>query len=320
MRRIALVLSLSVPLFAACGDDEELPDICATDADCPDLNPVCDFRNGQCVSGCNEASDCSGEFPVCNNDGANTNAPSVCVCSTDSCSPGEACLEDGSCGIPASCGMAGEQGICPTGQICQPDGTCADSCGDAGTQGNCGAGEVCMPNGSCEAACDNGDATTGCLATLSLCDTSTNSMTFNDCIAPQEETARSCPNAQNHSRADGGPVVVAVAAQGNVTPETMNCDDDALYQFTADVYAPDGLPASFNSMGIKRLDPDGSDGFVYSDGPGTSTHPSFSPVSGMDGRFTVQFTICATAPDATLGMFVNDTDGEASNAACFMPQ
>lgn len=320
MRRIVFALSITLPLLgAACGDDDTLPEVCTVDSDCPVENPVCDFRNGQCTNGCNEAADCGGNYPTCNDDGANTLAPSVCICSAASCAAGQACLPDGTCGTPTSCGMAGEQGSCTEGQICQSDGTCADTCGEAGTVGNCEAGEVCMPSGDCAAACDNGDGTTGCLATLSLCDTSTQSMTFNGCVAPQQVTG-GCANAANHTRAAEGGVIVDVAYQGDIPPETNNCGAGNVQSFAVDFYSPDGVASSFYSNGIKRLDPDTTASLVYSDGPNTSTHPVVTPVDGSPGRYTITFTMCLSQAQMMqqLAVFINDSDSDASNAACFL--
>lgn len=292
MKRLSLALALIFPFAAAaCGDEEDGP--CVTDVDCSGDFPVCDFRSGLCVEGCSSAADCSADLPVCNADGTNPSAPAVCICDANSCPAGTACLADGSCGVP-------------------------DTCGEAGTQGNCAMGQVCLADGTCADACDNGDATTGCLSMEMLCDTSTLSATFNQCAEPQSVTG-GCVNAENHDRQAGGPVLTAVELEGDMGIVSPACTGDATVQrFAANVFAPDGLPGSLFTMGIRRLDATGNEGNTFSDGPNEPTHPSSMRVTGTD-EYLLEFTLCLSTAQMMqqLAVFVNDADGEASNAACF---
>lgn len=310
MPRFALLAMLTVPMLAACGEDLG-PQTCNLDIDCN--GGTCDAVTGSC-----------------------TCTPSACS------AMGLECLDDGTCGTAGmmtpdmgmtGCGVAGTQGTCAMGETCQADGTCmADvitDCTPAGQQASCAAGEVCLPSGMCEMACDNGGAD-GCLSREQLCVADTTSAIFNSCGEPQLATG-ACPNAMLHSRAPGGPIIAAITSQGSLM-SSMNCTGNASVQrFAADVVlteATDMLPSSLFTMGIKNLGPDGmltgttGRGLTFSEGAGTPSHPTATAVPMEANRFVVEFSLCLSDAQMMqqLGIYIQDDEGEASNAACFLAQ
>ncbi|MEL6188944.1 MAG: hypothetical protein AAFU79_30355 [Myxococcota bacterium] len=311
MKRLALGALLTASLaLAACGEDTGAQ-ICTVDGDC--MGGSCDQVTGSCF------------------------------CTAAACAAMNLeCLDNGTCGVPTmstpdagmmsmGCGTPGTQGDCLTGEICQMDGTCAPDttdCGTAGIQGFvCNSGEVCLPSGACELRCTD-DGATGCLAQQQLCDEEVSSTLFNQCVEAQSVTG-GCANASIHMRQVGGPLLIGVDLVGNMGITSPNCTGDATVQrFRATVQlaeTTDMLPGSLFTQGIKNLGPDGQltgnnmEGLTFSDGVGPATHPSSSAVAGTTGRFEVDFTLCLSAAQMMqqLAIYINDDEGEASNAACF---
>lgn len=304
MKKYSLALALFLPLAAvACGDDSDGDGTCAVDSDCTELNPICDFRTSQCVTGCDEPSDCGGNLPTCNSDSSNILAPSVCICQAGSCPDGQLCLPDGSCGLPGSNGGVG--------------------CGTVGEQGTCSAGEICVDDaGTCETLCDNGNATQGCLSMEMLCDTSTMSATFNTCVMPQAVTG-GCSNVASHSRDSDGPVIISVSQDTSMTMTSPNCTGNASVQrYEALVFAPDMIDGSLFTNGVRRLTAMGNEGATFSDGPAEPSHPSVTAVMMRPDEFLVGFSLCLSADEMMqqLAVFVRDVDNEQSNGACFNAQ
>lgn len=77
-------------------------------------------------------------------------------------------------------------------------------------------------------------------------------------------------------------------------------------------YAPDGLPAALFSQGVRFLQDNGQEGDTFNT-------PTAVEVNGMPNFFLVTFALClAEGGMQQLGVFINDANGDASNAACFL--
>lgn len=300
MNKLSLLLALfllPLALAAACGDDEEMLGssvTCSTDADCSEMNPVCDTRISQCVSGCNEPTDCGGTLPVCN-DPATNDLPQVCVCDATSCPTGQSCLDDGTCGTPSACPIAGE--------ISQPP---------------CMTGEVCMPDGTCETACD--DQVT-CLPNQQLCSvTSTLSADFNECVAPTSLTGM-CDDAMGATRDPNGPIITDVRFIRNFMDPAcigMPGEPQPLVQefvAVAYVYSDMGLPSRLFQEGVRLLS-NGTQRNTF--GPPMATETGTTPVD----NFEVTFTLCLSTARMMQGLAIqiNDAEGNSSNPFCFFGQ
>jgi hypothetical protein len=118
--RLFLVLSLSAPVFAACGDDDDDDDDVGADGDadadadgdgdaCADPQP-CDVY-AQC--GCDEGENCTFVNDVKACDQAGTGAQDDDCDQANPCSAGFVCLSDNTCA--AFCRTNGE---CPNGAAC----------------------------------------------------------------------------------------------------------------------------------------------------------------------------------------------------------
>lgn len=298
MKKLALPGAFLLLACFACGEEPQSSGLCQTDADCPVLNPVCDFRTSQCVVGCDGSADCSGDsrFPVCNADGANNRAPAVCVCDVNSCPSGQDCQENGDCGTPTTCGTPG-------------------------LQAGCRLGEVCLPAGTCAARCEEGGST-GCLSQELLCDPDTNRDSFNTCVSPQTATATltSCAgHVANHARAPGGPILADIAAEP-MTLSSTTCAG-SLRSFRVEVVLAedeDALPADLFDAGLRQLSSFGGQSRVFIDGD-AANQPSAFPVPSTRGVYIVSFALCLAESQLSgpLAVFINDAEQEASNAACF---
>lgn len=294
MRIIPCIGLALLALSSACPEvmrDSTFATMCDVDDDCTGLNPICDFRSSRCVATCEDNSSCAGNFPVCNADGANSQAPAVCICDENSCPSGRACLPDGDCDINTMCGTPG-------------------------VQAGCQLAEVCLPAGGCATACDN-EGSTGCLSQASLCDPNVGRDTFNSCVRPQlATTSTSCPNAASHARAADGPIIVAGVRQAQLAMGAFGCTGTPI-QFVTDVFLPEGsngLPTDLVTN-IRQLDAAGNPVPTFTGG---TAMPSVRPVAGSGDRFLVDFWLCVSTASASQpqAVFLQDTDGQASNAAC----
>ncbi len=133
--------------------------------------------------------------------------------------------------------------------------------------------------------------------------------TFNQCAAPEVVT-QTCDRTTAHMRGMNGPILFNVEPTGN--PETSPaCDNGNVQRFAASVYAPNGLPASLYTQGVRFLNAQGNE---------TDTFDTAMREAGAGAdEYRVRFGLCLSNAMMMqqLAIFINDSERRASNAFCF---
>jgi hypothetical protein len=232
----------------------------------------------------------------------------VCDPDSDACGAGRRCnINSGLCEDDT-----GGPGPGPGGDI---------TCTTGSLGGACAPGDVCVGGNACEAPCTS---QTMCVSSEQICELDASRASFNTCVDPDTTAAcmqgcfATCPERGNHQRDAGGPIIFDILFTGDLG-STASCGAPAVAQrFTMDVYSPAGLSTSnvFTEV-LRRLD-SGNEQGVFSEGPGSNTHPTV--MSQGNGIYQVTFYLCDDPSSSTIfSVFVRDTANRDSNAICFRP-